>query len=214
MAGDGTVWNVPGAIRKWREMMSKDGRRGTTTERWDVDKISHAKANATKERNVVEILESAMQKDILQVCGSVMLQISRSSRYICLHPTATFVRFRTPLLHLACHTSQEKSNCTLTTNTLLLLVSSNALKLTKKLPLHMNLKTLKPRATHRKVATAYPKVPTNIAGTNERRQPLDTAMATAVVGPPTLALEANNMSRRSKPNKRPKRKQSIKWTPT
>lgn len=46
----------------------------------------------------------------------------------------------------------------------------------------------------RKVAMAIPKTPARIAGTVRELQPLVVAIPQAVVGPPTLALEAINSS--------------------
>lgn len=55
----------------------------------------------------------------------------------------------------------------------------------------------KPRAT--KVAMVYPSVPISRLGTMLDFQPLDAAMPAAVVGPPTLAFEANSIDRRLHP---------------
>lgn len=47
-----------------------------------------------------------------------------------------------------------------------------------------------PRERERAVAVAYPNTPTNKAGSTNLDQSFACAMAAAVVGPPTLALDA------------------------
>ena len=53
-------------------------------------------------------------------------------------------------------------------------------------------------ATPTPVAIAYPNMPVSSAGSTSDRQFLFAAMPAAVVGPPTLAFEANTSSRRGK----------------
>lgn len=55
---------------------------------------------------------------------------------------------------------------------------------------YMYLRTKTPKAIPMKVAIEMPKMPARIPGTTKELQPLAVAIPQAVVGPPTLALEA------------------------
>jgi hypothetical protein len=71
-----------------------------------------------------------------------------------------------------------------------------------------------PRASAIAVAVAYPKIPIRSAGNTSRFQSLACAMAAAVVGPPTLALDArysSRLGRRKSPF--PRAINVAKWTP-
>ena len=62
---------------------------------------------------------------------------------------------------------------------------------------YMRTKTARPKAMPRNVATVYPRTPTSMLGTMSDFQRLLEAMAAAVVGPPTHALEATSANARS-----------------
>mmetsp|Transcript_14421 Transcript_14421/g.45089 ORF Transcript_14421/g.45089 Transcript_14421/m.45089 type:complete len:235 (-) Transcript_14421:310-1014(-) len=68
---------------------------------------------------------------------------------------------------------------------------------------YMNASTPLPRAIAPNVAVAYPSTPTNMPGTRLDRQPLAAAKPAAVVGPPTLALDASSTSRFRRPSSLP-----------
>ena len=74
--------------------------------------------------------------------------------------------------------------------------------------------TAYPNATPANVATAYPNTPVNIAGTTRLFQPLDDAMAAAVVGPPTLALLAMRRSAFAIPKALPTKSVKLRCTAT
>ncbi|CAA7406800.1 unnamed protein product [Spirodela intermedia] len=57
-----------------------------------------------------------------------------------------------------------------------------------------------------------PKIPAKIAGTIRELHPLAVAIPQAVVGPPTLALEANSRSFLSNPSNFPTPSMIARWT--
>lgn len=75
----------------------------------------------------------------------------------------------------------------------------------------MNLSTLSPKASPRKVAMAIPKMPARIPGTTKELHPLAVAIPHAVVGPPTLAFDAKSNSFRSKRNSFPNPRITSRW---
>jgi len=76
----------------------------------------------------------------------------------------------------------------------------------------MYLRTLHPNAMPRKVAMAIPKIPARIPGTTMELHPLVVAIPQAVVGPPTLALDAISNDFRSKPSSFPNPRVRARWT--
>jgi len=76
----------------------------------------------------------------------------------------------------------------------------------------MYLRTLHPNAMPRKVAMAMPKIPARIPGTTMELHPLVVAIPQAVVGPPTLALDAISNNFRSNPSSFPNPRVTARWT--
>lgn len=77
---------------------------------------------------------------------------------------------------------------------------------------HIDFRTNTPNPIPRNVAIAIPKMPARIPGTMSEVQPLAVAIPHAVVGPPTLALEAISSSFRSNPNSLPTPRITARWT--
>lgn len=77
---------------------------------------------------------------------------------------------------------------------------------------YMNFKTMDPNPIPRKVATAIPKIPTRIPGIIIELQPFVVAIPQAVVGPPTLALDAISNDLRSKRSSFPRPMVMTRWT--
>uniref|UniRef100_A0A0A8ZTR3 Uncharacterized protein n=1 Tax=Arundo donax TaxID=35708 RepID=A0A0A8ZTR3_ARUDO len=83
--------------------------------------------------------------------------------------------------------------------------------------LHENyilLSTNMPKPMPRNVAVDMPKMPTRMPGTISELHPFAVAMAAAVVGPPTLALEAMSRDFLSSPTSLPTPSTTARWTVT
>lgn len=78
----------------------------------------------------------------------------------------------------------------------------------------MYLSTATPKPMPRNVAIAIPKIPARILGTTKVFHPLAVAIPQAVVGPPTLALDAKSSSFKSKRSNLPTPRITAKWTDT
>lgn len=76
------------------------------------------------------------------------------------------------------------------------------------------LRTIFPKPMPRKVAMAYPKMPTRIPGTIKEPHPLAVAIPHAVVAPPMLAFDAKSNSFKSKRNSFPSPRIKTRWTDT
>lgn len=78
--------------------------------------------------------------------------------------------------------------------------------------IHIYWRTVTPKPMPRKVAIAIPKMPARIPGTINELHPFAVAIPHAVVGPPTLALDAKSNSFRSKRKSFPNPRMTTKWT--
>lgn len=75
----------------------------------------------------------------------------------------------------------------------------------------MPLRTIRPNAMLRNVAIEMPKMPARMPGTTRDLQPLAVAIPHAVVGPPTLALEAMSSSFLSNFSSFPTPRMIMRW---